>query len=105
MITQKEILKRFIENNPELVEGLSETDVKNICHSPWEVLKSTIKSGSCETVRLKFIGSFRASISYALNRKKFLEKELVKNPQDEEKKEDLRKIKEFLNDVEQNKKP
>ena len=58
IIKSSDVLEDFIAENPELCRGLSYEDVRDICYTPYNVLRKEMSKGDLKTVNIKYVGKF-----------------------------------------------
>lgn len=75
LLNNSNLLEEFYEKIHKDYPELSYEKVRNICIAPWQFLRSIMLSGTLETVRLKYFGTFRVyPKKVAMSRKKNLER-------------------------------
>ena len=90
------MIKEFYEQVKEQYPQLSFEDIEIICSAPFKYLKNIFDNGSLDTVKLKRLGMFKPHPT----RVKTQYKNLLKSDYPEEKKKVLlKKIEDYLNEI------
>jgi len=58
IVKSSKILEDFIDENPELCRGLKYEDVRDICYTPYNVLRKEMSKGDLKSVSIKYVGKF-----------------------------------------------
>jgi hypothetical protein len=90
------MIKEFYEQIKDQYSELSFEDIESICSAPFKYLRNIFDDGSLDTVKFKRLGMFRPHPTRVKTQYKNL---LKSNYPEEKKKVLLKKIEEYLNEI------
>ena len=75
----QELLKEFQKELPQEYQHLNYEQLREICYSPWKMLKDEMEQGTLVPVRFQYFGTFQVYEGRAKNMLKRLQKRYEEN--------------------------